>query len=146
MEHSRQPKKNMKRRLMIKMQVLSLFMLVFALTLCVSTGWAGEKGHKYGHNPAAKLEKLTEKLSLTKEQQEKILPILQEKHTKMEALHNQMKEARQHAVGQIEALLTPEQLETFRKAREERRKKMEEYRGKHDKGHKKGKHNKDDDD
>ena len=119
--------------------------LIIAMSMLASTGWAGKKGGGYGHDPATKLEKLTKKLSLTQEQQAKILPILEEKSQKMKALHEQMKEARQQAVGKIEAELTPEQQETFKKMREDRRKRMEEYRGKHRKGHKKGKHDKDDD-
>ena len=119
--------------------------LIIAMSMLVSFGWAGKKGGGYGHDPATKLEKLTKKLSLTQEQQAKILPILEEKSQKMKALHEQMKEARQQAVGKIEAELTPEQQVTFKKMREDRRKRMEEYRGKHQKGHKKDKHHDDDD-
>ncbi len=109
--------------------------------------WADGDGHGYKHDPQSKLEKLTKKLDLTKEQQDKILPILQEKHQKMEALHNQMKEAREQAMAQIEAQLTPEQQEKFRKAKEERMEKMKEYKNKHGKGkgHGKRKHGKGED-
>ena len=120
--------------------------LIIAMSMLASTGWAGKKGGGYGHDPAAKLEKLTKKLSLTQEQQGKILPILEEKTQKMKALHEQMKEARQQAIGKIEAELNPEQKATYTKMREDRRKRMEEYRGKHRKGHKKGKHHDEDDD
>ena len=88
---------------------------------------------------------MTKKLDLTKEQQDNILPILEDKHEKMEALHKQMKEMRQNAMAQIEAQLTPDQQEKFQKAREERKEKMKEYREKHGKGHKKGKYDKDKD-
>ena len=60
----------------------------------------------------------------------------------MEALHKQMKEMRENAMSQIEAQLTPDQQEKFRQAREERKARMKEYREKHGKGHKKGKHGK----
>ena len=70
----------------------------------------------------SQLERMTKKLDLTQEQQDKILPILQDKHQKMEALHNQMKEMRQNAMSQIEAQLNPEQQEKFRKARKSARK------------------------
>jgi Spy/CpxP family protein refolding chaperone len=134
------------RILKIMPHLMSALMMIVALGLVASSGWAGEKGGRYGHDPKTKLEKLTKKLSLTDEQQAKILPILEEKVQKMRALREQMKEIRQQTVGRIETELTPEQVETFRKLREERHKKMEEYRGKHGKGHKKGKHEKEDDD
>ena len=118
-----------------------------AMVLGVGAAWAGGDGHGYKHDPKSKLERMTKKLDLTQEQQEKILPILEDKHQKMEALHNQMKEMRQNAMSQIEAQLNPEQQEKFRKAREERKEKMKEYREKHGKGkgHEKGKHGKDQD-
>jgi Spy/CpxP family protein refolding chaperone len=120
---------------------------LFGTALIVGTGtaWAGGDGHGYKHDPKSKLEHLTKKLDLTQEQQDKILPILQAKHQKMEALHSQMKEVREQAMAQVEAQLTPAQKEKFQKAREERKKKMKEYKEKHGKGkgHKKGKHDKD---
>ncbi len=118
-----------------------------ALSLGAGQALAGGKGHGHKHDPQSKLEKLTKKLELTQEQQDKILPILQDKHQKMEALHNQMKEVRQHAMAQVEAQLTPEQKEKFQKSREERKAKMKEYKDKHKKGkgHGKGKHGKDKD-
>ena len=118
-----------------------------ALMIGPGTAGAGGDGHGYKHDPQSRLEKLTKKLDLTKEQQDNILPILQDKHQKMEALHNQMKEVRQNAWGQIEAQLTPEQQEKLQKSREKRREKMKEYKEKHEKGkgHGKGKHSKDGD-
>ena len=112
--------------------------LVFGTT----AAWADGDGHGYGHDPKSQLERMTKKLDLTKEQQDNIFPILEDKHEKMEALHKQMKEMRQNAMAQIEAQLTPDQQEKFRKAREERKEKMKEYREKHGKGHKKGNHGK----
>ena len=122
---------------------------LFGCALIVGAGAAsaGGGGHGHKHDPKSKLEHLTKKLDLTQEQQDKILPILQDKHQKMEALHNQMKDVRQHAMSQVEAELTPEQKETFQKSREERKKKMKEYKEKHakGKGHNKKKHGKDKD-
>jgi Spy/CpxP family protein refolding chaperone len=116
-----------------------------ALVLGSGAAWADGGGHGYKHDPQSKLEHMTKKLNLTKEQQDKILPILQNKHQKMEALHNQMKEVRDQAMSQIEAQLNPEQQEKFQKARDERKEKMKEYKEKHGKGkgHEKGKHGKD---
>jgi Spy/CpxP family protein refolding chaperone len=86
---------------------------LFGCAVILGTGvvWADGDDHGYKHDPQSQLEKMTKKLDLTKEQQDKILPILQDKHQKMEALHNQMKEMRQNAMSQIEAQLTPEQQE-----------------------------------
>jgi Spy/CpxP family protein refolding chaperone len=55
-----------------------------------------------------------------------------------------MKEIRQQAMGKIEAELTPEQQEKWKKMQEERQEKMKEYQEKHGKGDKKGEHGKGD--
>jgi len=124
--------------------VFMIGMVGCALIVGAGTSWADGDGHGYTHDPKSKLEHLTKKLDLTQEQQDKILPILQDKHQKMEALHNQMKETREQAMAQVEAQLTPEQKEKFQKSREERQEKMKEYKEKHKdgKGHGKGKHGK----
>lgn len=116
-----------------------------ALIIGTGSALAGGGGHGHKHDPQSKLEHLTKKLDLTQEQQDKILPILQDKHQKMEALHDQMKDLRQKAMANVEAELTPEQKEKFKKSREKRKEKMKEYKEKHGKGkgHKKGKHGKD---
>ena len=121
-------------------------LLSSGLVFDTTAAWAGGDGHGYKHDPKSRLERMTKKLDLTQEQQDNILPILEDKHQKMEALHKQMKEMRQNAMSQIEAQLTPEQQEKFQKSREERKKKMKEYREKHGKGHKKGKYDKGKDD
>ncbi len=123
-------------------RMMGLFMLTAALSLSGAAAWADGDGHGYGHDPKAHLEKLTEKLSLTQEQQAKILPIIEEKHQKMEALHQQMKEMRQQAMGKIEAELTPEQQVKWKEMQEERQEKMKEYKEKHGDCDKKGKHDK----
>ena len=122
----------------------ALFTLVFIAMagLLASPVMAGAgKGH-HKRTPAEKLDKLTKKLSLTDEQRAAILPILEDKRQKMKALHNQMKEVRQNAMAQVEAQLTPEQQEKFKKAREKRQRKMEKYRDGHGKKGEKGKHGK----
>jgi hypothetical protein len=118
-------------------------LLTLVLGLFGSTAWADGDAQKYGHDPKSFLEHLTKKLDLAKEQQDSILPIIEEKHQKMEALHNQMREMRQNAMSQIEAQLTPEQKEKWEKMQEERKEKMKEYREKRGKGDKKGMHEKD---
>ena len=114
----------------------SALLLSFALCLFGASAWADDDGKGYGHDPKSHLEKLTKKLSLTQEQQDKILPIIEEKHQKMEALYEQMKETRQQAMAKIEAELTPEQQAKWKEMQEERQEKMKEYREKHGKGEK----------
>ena len=123
------------------LQLLVSSLVSTAMILGVGAAWAGGGGHGYKHDPQSKLERMTKKLDLTQEQQDKILPILEDKHQKMEALHNQMKDVRKNAMSQIEAQLNPEQQEKFQKAREERKEKMKKYKEKHGKGkgHEKGK-------
>jgi periplasmic protein CpxP/Spy len=124
-------------------RLLGACMLTVAVSLSGAAAWADGDGHGYGHDPKAHLEKLTKKLDLTKEQQDKILPIIEEKHQKMEGLHQQMKEMRKEAMGKIEAELTPEQQTKWTEMQEEREAKMKEYKEKHGKDcDKKSKHDK----
>ena len=120
----------------------SVLLLSVALSLFGASAWADGDDHGYGHDPKSHLEKLTKKLDLTKEQQDKILPIIEEKHQRMEALHEQMKEIRQQAMGKIESELTPEQQKKWKEMQEEREQKMKEYKEKRDKGEMKGMHGK----
>ena len=124
-------------------QLMMAGILTGAFLLSPGASWAeGDEHAGYGHDPKSHLEHLTKKLGLTKEQQDKILPIIEDKHQKMEALHSQMKEIRQQAMGKIEAELTPEQQKKWHEMQEERMEKMKEYREKMGKGHGKGQHGK----
>jgi Spy/CpxP family protein refolding chaperone len=105
-----------------------------ALIIGGGVAWAGGDGHEQKHDPQSHLDRLTKKLDLTQEQQDKILPILQDKHKKMDSLRLQMKALRNEAMAQVEVQLTPEQQEKFQEAREKRKEKMKEYRKKHGKG------------
>jgi Spy/CpxP family protein refolding chaperone len=118
----------------------SILLLVFALSLFGASAWADGDGHGYGHDAKSFLEHLTKKLDLTQEQQDKILPIIEDKHQKMEALHNQMKEIRDQAMGKIEAELTPDQQKKWEEMKAERKEKMKEYKEKRGKGKKKDEH------
>jgi len=138
MNHTSQRTMKNERKMKALSRMLGLFMLTVALSLFGAGAWADEDGKGYGHDPKSYLEKLTKKLSLTQEQQDKILPIIEEKHQKMEALHEQMKEIRQQAMGKIEADLTPEQQEKWKEMQEERKEKMKEYKEKHGKDGMKG--------
>ncbi len=129
-----------------------MFLLALSLSLTGVSAWADEEEKSCKHDPQSRLERLIKLLDLNKDQQDKILPIIEEGHKKMEALHSQMKDIRQDTTSQIEAQLTPQQQATYQKAREERKERMKEYkekRGKgegkgHGKGHGKGKHGKGD--
>jgi Spy/CpxP family protein refolding chaperone len=144
MNHTTQHTMKKERELMSLSRMLTLFTLTIALSMFGATTWADDDDRGYGHDPKSHLERLTKKLDLTKEQQDKILPIIEEKHQRMQGLHEQMKEIRQQAMGKIEAELTPEQQEKWKKMQEERQEKMKEYQEKHGKGDKKGKHDKGD--
>lgn len=118
-----------------------------AVLFGAGAAWADGDDHGYGHDPKSHLEHLTKKLDLSKEQQDKILPIIEDKHQKMEGLHSQMQEIRKQAMSRIEAELTPDQQAKWKEMQEKRKEKMKEYREKHGKGegHSKGKHGKDHD-
>ena len=109
-------------------------LLSVALMIGVGSVWAGGDGHGHKHDPQSHLDRLTKKLDLTQKQQDSILPILQDKHKKMDSLRLQMKALRNEAMAQVEVQLTPEQQEKFQEAREKRKEKMKEYRKKHEKG------------
>ena len=113
-------------------------LLIGALSLFGTSAWADGGGHGYGHDPKSFVEHLTKELDLTKEQQDKILPIIEDKHQRMEALHHKMKEIRDDAMGKIEAELTPDQQKKWKEMQEERQEKMKEYKEKHGKKHDKG--------
>ncbi|GJL59162.1 MAG: hypothetical protein NPIRA03_20190 [Nitrospirales bacterium] len=131
-------------RIQMISRMMGLFLLTVVLSLSGATAWADGDGHGYSHDPKSKLEKLTKKLDLTEEQQAKILPIIEEKHQKMEGLHQQMKEMRKQAMAKIEAELTPDQQAKWKEMQEKRHEKMKKYKEKHGKDcDKKGKHGKD---
>lgn len=142
MNHTSQ--RTMKNEMKTLSRMVGLCMLAVALGLSGAVALADEGGKGYRHDPKSSLEKLTKKLSLTQEQQDKILPIIEEKHKKMEALHEQMKEMRQQAMGKIEAELTPEQQEKWKEMQEKRKEKMKEFKEKQGECDKKGKHGKGD--
>ncbi|MDA0739232.1 MAG: periplasmic heavy metal sensor [Nitrospirae bacterium] len=115
--------------------------LAFCSLVLVSSGWAGEDGHRHDHNPEKHLAKMTERLGLTESQQAKIKPLLEQKAQQLEALHQQMKDVRQNTRTQLESELTPDQLKIFKEFQEERKERMKSHKDKHDEGYK-GKHKK----
>ena len=116
-----------------QMLTISMCAAVLAGGLVTASVWADDDDKGYGHDPAARLEKLTKKLSLTEAQQAKIGPILEEKAKKMQALHEQMREAHKQAMDQIQAELTDEQKAKFQDMREKHQEKKEDKHGKHEK-------------
>lgn len=84
-------------------------------------GWHG-RGHRM--DPDAELQRMTQRLNLTSEQQEQIRPILVDRQQKMQALfqnqslsredrRSQMMSIRQDSNAKIEKLLTDQQKQEF---------------------------------
>ncbi|MCJ7645583.1 hypothetical protein MUO65_01550 [bacterium] len=84
---------------------------------------------KRGEYHQKRLERLSRELGLTKEQEEKISQSMEEGWGKIREEMKKMRERtlaiRKKTDSQIEKLLTPEQVEKFRKPKEELRKKRE---------------------
>jgi Spy/CpxP family protein refolding chaperone len=92
-----------------------------------TTGTEAGGGHQWGGHHGGgglSLERLTTELSLTADEQTQIKPILDTLHTTMMSLHqdttlapadkmSKMKDARETAVSQINAILTPDQQAKF---------------------------------
>ncbi|WP_447968052.1 periplasmic heavy metal sensor [Nitrospira sp. M1] len=120
----------------IKTFMMWAVLVLVSGVLVAAPGWAGGKGKHHGHDPEKKLQKLTEKLELTEEQQAKVKPILEQKHQQLQELHKQMKEVRMNARAQIEAQLTPEQVGKFKELGKKRKQSKKGKKGKHGKKHK----------
>ncbi len=117
----------------MKSIVMGAIIVLISGLLISAPGLAGGKGKHHGHDPERKLQKLTKRLGLSDEQQGKVKAILEEKHHKLQELHQQMKEIRKNAREQIKAQLTPEQVEKFKKQRGKR--KHRKNKGMHGKKH-----------
>jgi len=82
----------------------------------ISQAQAGA-GSGCGHSQAFGLREITDKLSLTAEQQTKVQPILDQARPQIAAIHQEamqkMKTVVDSAVSQIRPLLTPEQQKKF---------------------------------
>ena len=87
-----------------------------------AAGEGRNPGGGRGGNPEQRLKALTESLTLTAEQQEKIKKILEEGRTEMQALREGPEEGRREKVRaaqtaqreKINAVLTPEQQEKYK--------------------------------
>jgi periplasmic protein CpxP/Spy len=135
------------------MNVAKLFVVALVIGFCASAVMAKDandpnKGqHKMrGQERQMKdpvemrLEMMTKNLGLTKEQQASIKPILQDQTKQMQALRadqsikpeqkqTKMKEINQATNTKIEAQLTPEQKEKFKKSQEGMKARRAEQRG-----------------
>jgi septal ring factor EnvC (AmiA/AmiB activator) len=97
-----------------------------------------------GHGPMMpsvddQIKHLTNKLSLSDDQQAKLKPILEEQRKQMEQIHSdsslsredrfsKMQELRQNADTQIKSVLNEDQQKNFDKMREEQRSRMGKWR------------------
>jgi Spy/CpxP family protein refolding chaperone len=77
--------------------------------------YSEKKAGKFETRREHRLQKMTENLDLTADQQDKIRSIFGEQHSKMKAI-------REETHRKILAVLTPEQEEKFKKLREEKKK------------------------
>jgi len=138
-----------KARLLIALLALSLVPLAFAQDTQTQGdhekrhGHGGMKGHGMG-DPEQHLQQLTKQLNLTKDQQDKIRPILQEQHEKMQQQMQSnanasqddrraaMKQSHEETVSKINEVLTPDQQKKFATMQKNM---MEHHKGGHDGDH-----------
>lgn len=99
-------------------KVLTL-VLLSSISLSGAT-WADSHSEKEGKHhkrasPEKKVERMTEKLSLTQEQADAILKIMQARHEQAEDIRAQMKAQNMAAQGEIKQLLNAEQQAKYSK-------------------------------
>ena len=114
--------------------ILISFLIMVGIVLLPAVGFTGGKGKGHRNTPEQQLAKMTQHLKLTPDQQKRILPLLQHKHQKMQALHQEMQKVRQGTMAQIEKELTPEQRKKFRQHKQKRWNKGKGHKGKRGKG------------
>lgn len=114
-------------RLWIVALVLCLVPLAFAQDQDQQEGHrhGGRRGGMMAESPDQHLQMLTKQLNLTKDQQDKIRPILEDQHTKMQQFmqnnqstsqedrRSQMKQLHEDTVSRINEVLTPDQQKKF---------------------------------
>ena len=104
--------------------------VVLALSLAPVAAYAQMQGAGPGGPPSAdqRLQRMTQMLDLTADQQEKIKPILESETTQMQQLRSdtslsrenrmtKMKEIRDNTVSQINPILTPDQQKKYAELR-----------------------------
>jgi Spy/CpxP family protein refolding chaperone len=98
------------------------------------TAAGGQSGQRHRHgrmDPDAQLQRMTQQLGLSADQQKQIRPILVDRQQKMQAVwqnqslsredrRSQMMSIREDTRGKIEAVLTDEQKQTFEATQERR--------------------------
>ena len=101
--------------------------------------WCGQHGS--AQNPEKAFEKLKERLNLTDEQEEEIRPIIEQKHLKQkeifqkyqgrskeerQAMWGELQEVQNNTQEQLHEILSEEQIEEYKKIREEKKEHMQE--------------------
>ena len=130
------------------MKIFKTTMLGLCLTLAVGSmqlfafdhhggrGWH-DNPEKKAEMQAHRLEKLTEKLSLTAAQQAELKAIFEATSSQMQTLHQEMKEKkaaiRAQSDNKVATILTKEQLTKYEQLKAERRERHEKKRIEHDK-------------
>lgn len=106
------------------------------LAILMTASYAGAQNRRF-QNPDQMISDLKERLSLSEEQAAQIRPIMEEQVEKRRALHekykgqgksarrsmrNEMQKSRGDMEARLEAILSTEQMDEFRKFQDERRK------------------------
>jgi len=92
-------------------------------------GQGGPGGHRMPMSPDQKLQRMTQQLNLTADQQQKIKPILEQEQQQMQTLHgdtsmsqpdrmSKMQQIRQGTNDQIKSVLNPDQQQKFAEMQE----------------------------
>ncbi len=126
------------------------FAVVISLTICTGTAFSqddqaapppqgsemgGHMGHRQMPSVDEQLKHLTKRLDLSDDQQAKVKAVLEDQHTKMEALHNdssiaredkfgKMREIHENSSAQIKAVLNEDQQKKFDKMQQEQHEHM----------------------
>ena len=112
---------------LVRAAALAIFLLGFAagaLAPAAYRAWVRDGGGG-GRQQRGRLEKMSEELKLTPEQQAQVQQIFGETRTRLETLRKESEprfaEIRRDADERIRQVLTPEQWEQFQRSRDERR-------------------------
>lgn len=105
------------------MKTFAAASLALALAFAGGTALACDHGDGGPKSPEKHLERMTEKLSLSPEQRDKVKVILEDLHTKHEAQRNTMRDEMKSSLATV---LTPEQMTKLDQMHEEHMSKKDE--------------------
>lgn len=118
-----------------------VFLLVLLISAPIAASAKGGRGHH--HDPQARLAQLTRELGLSQEQQDELLPILEQQSAEFRSMRErkragedkktlraQMHTQQAENAREIEGFLDQSQVEKFRKARAQREERFERKREK----------------